>query len=92
MMWPPSILRLRIRNQRHRFGLWLPLFLIWPLVMLLGLLLLPFILLAAIVLWYRGWAKPLLLAGPSLFRLFCALRGLEVDVKQHSEQFFISFR
>ena len=27
MMWPPSILRLRIRNQRHHFGLWLPLFL-----------------------------------------------------------------
>ncbi len=28
MMWPPSLLRLRIRNGKHRFGLWLPLFIV----------------------------------------------------------------
>ena len=92
MMWPPSILRLRIRNQRHNFGLWLPLFLFWPLALLLALLLFPFVLVAAVVFWYRGWTKPLLLTGPSLFMLFCAVRGLEVDIKQGSEQFLISLR
>ena len=39
MMWPPSVLRLRIDNRQRHFGLWLPLFLIWPVLLVLGLVL-----------------------------------------------------
>jgi hypothetical protein len=92
MMCPPSLLRLRIRNERHRFGLWLPLFLIWPLVLVLGLALWPLLLIASFVLWDRGWGKPLLLGGPALFELLCALRGLKVNIKQDSQQVLISLR
>jgi len=92
MIWPPSVLHLRIHNSRRHFGLWLPLFLVWPLLLVLGLVLWPLLLIGAIVLWKRGWSKPLLLGGPAIFRLFCALRGLKVEVKQPSEQVLISFR
>ena len=92
MMCPPSLLRLRIRNERHRFGLWLPLFLIWPVVLVLGLALWPLLLIAAAVLWPWGWGKLLLLGGVVIFGVFCALRGLRVDIKQDSQQVLVSLR
>ena len=82
MMFPPSILRLQIHDSEHRIGLWLPLILLWTVVLLLGILLAPIIITLAIILWPRGWGKPLLLVGPSMFRLFCALRGLNVRVEE----------
>jgi len=92
VIWPPSLLRVRIRSRNKRFTLWLPLFLVWPLGLALLAILSPFLLVLAILLWPLGWARPLLLAGPLLFRLFCSLRGMEVNVEKSSEQVLISFR
>ena len=102
-MIPPLLLRVRIHNQRHRFGLWVPLFLIVPLLglfmLLVALLLLPFILVTTIVLWRRGWGRWLLIAGsisvrscPRFFALLCSLRGLRIEVKNASDRVYISFR
>ena len=92
MIIPPMLLRVRVQNNRHRFSVWLPLFLIWPPVLLLGVALLPLVLVLAVLLWPWGWGRPLLLIGPAIFRLFCALRGLLVDVYSPPEQVHISFR
>ena len=92
MIWPPSVLRVKIRTRDKRFVLWLPLFLVWPLGFAVLAILAPFMLVLAALLWPVGWARPLLLAGPLLFRLFCSLRGLEVNVEKSSEQVLISFR
>ena len=100
---PPMVLRVRIENRQRRFGLWLPLFLIGPLAMvlllLLAVLLLPFIPIAAVVLWRRGFGKWLALGsllllwvGPLLFMLVCSLRGLTVDVGGGTEQVYVAFR
>jgi hypothetical protein len=92
MIWPPSVLHLRIHNSRRHFRLWLPLFLIWPLMLMIFLALSPLVLVLAVVLWPSGMGKPLLFAGPVLFRVLCALRGLEVNVEQPSERVLISIR
>ena len=92
MMWPPSLLRLRIRNGKHRFGLWLPLFIVWPPVVLMALALLPFVLTLSALLWPTGLGKPLLLAGPLFFRLFCSLRGLKIDVQSASNQVYVALK
>ncbi len=92
MIWPPSVLRVKIRSRDRRFTLWLPLFLVWPLGFALLAILGPLVLVLAILVWPFGWARPLLLTGPLLFRLFCSLRGLEVNVEKSSEQVLISFR
>jgi galactitol-specific phosphotransferase system IIC component len=92
MIRPPLFLRLRFHNKRRHFGLWLPLFLIWPLFLVGALLLLPLVLLAAIVLFPFGWSLTVLLFGPLILRVLCALRGLQVDVRDGREQFYISFR
>ena len=92
MIWPPSLLRVRIRSRNCNFGLWLPLFIMWPLILLAMVILSPLILLGAALLWRFGLGKPLLLTGPIFFRLFCSIRGLEIAVDKPSEQVLISFR
>lgn len=90
MILPPSLLRIRIRNRTTRFSLWLPLILIWPLILLAMVILSPLVLICAVLLWPMGLGKPILLTGPLLFRLFCSIKGLEVAVEKSSEQVLIS--
>jgi len=84
---------LRIKSSKRRFGLWLPLLLILPLAVALAIILIPLVLVYDLVQRGRGrGGKPLLLAGPAVCRVICALCGLEVDIKKHSEQVFLSFK
>ncbi len=70
--------------------MWLPLFLLWPAAVLIALIVYPVLLVAAIILWRKGLGKTLLLSGPHLFRLFCGLRGLRVDVKQERQRVVVA--
>ena len=89
MRLPPSILRIRIVSPTTSFGLWLPLFLAWPLVGLAALLLAPFVVAVALVLWPAGRGRRLLLAGPRLFELAVALRGLKIEVEETGTLVFV---
>jgi hypothetical protein len=70
------MVRLRIyEDGQRRMNLWLPVFVLWPPVVLIALLLAP---VAVPVLWLaagRRRRRGAVMAGPVLFRLFCALRG-----------------
>lgn len=92
MIFPPSILQLSIRREGHRIGLSLPLVLIWPVFLVLALAIVPLVLVAAAVLWPIGWGRSLLLAGPAVFRIFCSLRGLEVNLQDESQIVYVRFR
>ena len=92
MIWPPSMLGFRIRNEEKGFGLWLPLFLIWPPFVLMALATFPLVLLLSLVLWPSGWGRTVLLTGPWFFRMFCALRGLVIDVKSGTSRVYIVVR
>ncbi len=76
MIWPPSVVRLRIyKGSRRKMNLWFPVWLLWLPIVLIALLLAP---VAVPVLWLaagRGRRRRAVMAGPALFRLFCALRG-----------------
>jgi hypothetical protein len=88
-------MKLRIKNTEHNFGLWLPLFLIWPIVLVcllaVFLILLPFGLLAMIFTWQLGWWRPLVLGVPSICRVLCNLRGTIVDVDDHDGHVEVEF-
>lgn len=91
MMFPPLLLRLRLQSPEHGWPtLWLPLFLLWPLLLLLLVPLALIVLLVAIVLDPRQTPRVFELAG-ALFALVCGLRGLHIDVVGRRAQVLISF-
>jgi hypothetical protein len=47
MSIPPCLMHVRIRNEEHNFGLWLPLFLAWLILAALVLAVLPIFFMAA---------------------------------------------
>ena len=85
MTWLPSILRLRLP---HFPTLWLPLFLLWPLILVL------FVLLGVALLVLERRAGPrhrsvfACLAG--LWQLLCATRGMSVDVAAAETRVLVS--
>jgi hypothetical protein len=90
MMWPPSILRLRISEKGRRgFHLWIPLFLLWPLILLV-LLLAPVAIAISPKLRRRTGVKSVLLSGSYLLAAFCAIRELRVDVQDEQDCVFIA--
>jgi hypothetical protein len=87
MMFPPSLLRLRVRTPEHAWPtLWLPVFVVWP---LLFLLLLPLALVVT-ALDRRQTVRPFALVG-ALFAVVCGLRGVHVDVVEKRSRLLISF-
>jgi hypothetical protein len=91
MSIPPCLLHLRIHNEEHNFGIWLPLFLAWLILAVLILALLPIFLILLIVALPFGWGEFMLLLGPRFYNILCALRGLKVDIDRANEKFEILF-
>ena len=77
MMLPPLVARVRVVTPRHAFGAWLPLFLLWILLLPLALLLL--VALAVTALVSPRWRCGALLAGT--YAALCEARGTRVDVE-----------
>ena len=91
MTFPPSLLRLRVRTSEHAWPiLWLPLFVVWPLLFLL--LVPPALvgLLVAIVLDWRQTTRAFELVS-ALCAAVCGLRGVNIDVVGERAQVLISF-
>lgn len=87
MILPPTVFHIRIvEGGRKKFNLWLPVILLWPLVILLMVLLAPLALIASLI-----WSKhsKLILAGPRLLALCWAIRGLQVRVQDDNNQVLI---
>ena len=95
MRFPPYLMKLHIRNKRHAFAIWLPLFIIGPifLVLLLALCLivLPFALLSLLVTWRWQWTRTVFVSVPVFIRILCALPGTRVDVEDGNERFAVAF-
>jgi hypothetical protein len=78
----PSIMNLHIEDgNKFRLRLWLPLFLVWPIVLVVFLILLPFLVVAEAVLRLTNVQIYLFRMLGGVFSLFSAMRGLTVRVK-----------
>ena len=89
---PPMFIKLEFGKRDGKFKLWFPLFVLFPFLFVILLLMAPFLLLAALVLWSFGWGKPFLLFIPVLLGLLWALRGLEIDINDKGQKVFISIK
>ena len=94
MNCPPLFLRLAISKTEHRGRtvLWLPIFLAWLILAAIFLALLPLIILAALVAFFFGWGKTVLLFFPLVGNCIRHLHGLEVNIERKDRVFFISFK
>lgn len=73
-------MKMRFQNEQgKRFGIWLPLFLVWLILLIPFLIILPLALIAEIFTAPRGIHPFLMLVG--LARLLAAMRGTYVDVR-----------
>jgi hypothetical protein len=95
MKWPPYLLKLRFRGEHNSFSIWLPLFLIGPIVFIfvlaVFLIMLPFALLAVLFTWRIDWLHPVLYFIPAIYQLICHLPGLTIDVEGDDGYVYISF-
>jgi hypothetical protein len=91
MSIPPCLMHVRIHNEEHNFGLWLPLFLAWLILAALLLALLPVFLILLIVALPFGWGEFVLLLGPRFYNILCALRGLKVEIDRTNEKVEVLF-
>jgi hypothetical protein len=90
MNWPPMLVHIKVENKHHWFSFWVPLFLMYPVILAIFLVLTPLLLLALIVLVCMGWQKLVLMAMKAPLVAFWNLRGFKVDIKGRNEVVFIS--
>jgi hypothetical protein len=93
MNFPPLLLHLDISSQRgSNIALWIPIFLVWLILLAFFIALLPLILVTALLLWPFGWGRLVLFFFPLVGGCICALRGLKVDVEKSDGAVLVSFR
>jgi len=87
----PMLMRLKVSRNPKRYGLLLPVFLVWILVFALMVVLFPFVLIAALFTWRTGQGKWLLLTYPLLISVLFHLSGLHIEVEHPDENILIAF-
>jgi hypothetical protein len=87
----PVFMRLRIGLNPDRYGILLPIFLVWILLFTLMIVLLPFVLIAALFTWRNGQGKLLLMTYPLLVSLLFRLSGLHIEIGGPKENVLIAF-
>ena len=93
MMWPPIGMCFRIGGKGGGgFGIWLPLFVLWPAACLLAIFVVPCLMILRVVCW-RGMALRAAIFLPGrLLAVLCALRGLRLDIRGNARSVYISFQ
>jgi hypothetical protein len=84
------LMHIKVRSKDTDFGLWLPLFLLAPLVLAILLVLSPLILIALFACYCLGWGKMIWFAIQMVCISLWNLRGFKVDVQGPKETVFIS--
>jgi uncharacterized membrane protein YdbT with pleckstrin-like domain len=71
-------------KESEQTTLWLPLFLIWPMVLVLFILLIPIWLIGIIVAYISGYGRHVLRLPALLLSTFWCLRGLTVSIQSRN--------
>jgi hypothetical protein len=95
---PPMLVTLKVGkryddDQGRGINLWIPLFIIVPIVLIillaLFLLVLPFFLLYVLLTWNLRWWPYLKRGVPAFFETMHATQGLKVDVEDRKQNIYI---
>lgn len=87
----PSIVILKIQQEhRFRLKLWLPVFILWPVFLVLFLLILPLLLITDFILLVSGHRIRLLRMVGGVFSVVSSLRGTRVKVDSRKENSIVN--
>ena len=90
-MFPPALMNLRILKPEKRVRLWLPLFLLWPLLPVAAAIAVVAVLLAALFTFRFRRMVDHFRTGGEILKALCLLRELRVDVKDPKEEIRVAF-
>ena len=85
-MIPPMMMWFRFRW----FAFWLPLFILWPIALLLWLLFLPLVMLSMLVTGRISRFWRVIRLSLATYEVVCAMRGLRIDVRTGTTTFQIA--
>ena len=89
----PLMMRLLIQEEgKKSFRLFIPLILVWIVLFALLIILLPFLLLAAIIAWPSGYGRIILSVIPMLFSVIGSMSGLKVQIESGDKQVYLNVR
>lgn len=89
-MTPPMMMRLAIyENGKKKMNLWLPLILLYLLLLPLVVFLLPFLVLGGVVLWIFGGGETPFSIWPAMYELWCATKGVIIETKTKNDRILI---
>jgi len=84
MKWPPYLMKLHFDDGKHCFGLWVPLFIIGPIVLVfllaIFIILLAFAILAFVFSCQWHWLRSVLMGVPAVYNLISSLPGVKVNI------------
>ncbi|MBU1319198.1 MAG: hypothetical protein KKG33_01095 [candidate division Zixibacteria bacterium] len=87
MMFPPAIIRIRIIERGCRkIRLWLPVFLLWPPLLLVAIAAIPFLLFLIIIKPFIPEVRRFLRKLHRLVMLSCSLRGLRIEFEDEEDE------
>jgi len=88
----PVLFRFKLKQKEKRpVRLWLPLFLIWLVIIPLSVALGPFVLVVACSVKRKGYGRLLIYFYPLLFSALWALSGLSVEIEGEDVNVSLSF-
>ena len=86
MKLPPMLLHVQIPIGDGFFGLWLPWFLVYLLLLILTVIALPFLIILSVVCIPFGKWQPIIMIGPYVWKLLFNMKGLQVDIQQKNRK------
>ena len=89
----PMVMHIYISEEgKKKFRLFIPLILVWILLLPLLVILLPFLLIAALLAWPSGYGRLLLSAIPMLLSVIGSLSGLRIHVEDRGKQVHVMIK
>ena len=83
----PLFMKIHIQERGKKgVRLWLPMFLIWILLLVILVILSPIILLVGLAAWIRGYGRTFFFAFPMLFAVLWAMSGLRIHIEDRDKK------
>ena len=85
-MIPPTLIYFAYQKNDKKRRFWLPVVVLWPIVIVLSVLLAPLAIVGLLV-WKGRYSGQYLMALGRLIKLICSLRGMNMDVQGENQNF-----